>query len=365
VALRWRRAEDDGGQPMLFPEEEVVDRRVGVGEYRGLEFLHVNARRVINEVPAASRMPFRYTINAYRGCSHACTYCFARPTHEYLGLGIGEDFERKLVVKVNAVERVRAELRSATWRGDHIAMGTNTDPYQRAEGRYHLTQGIVRELGEARNPFSILTKSTLILRDLDLLVAAAARTDVHCNLSIGTLDEEVWKATEPGTPHPRRRVEAVRRLNDAGIPTGVLVAPVIPGWSDSAEQLAEVAAACAEAGAVFVTPIPLHLRRGVKEHFLGVLARERPDLHAELAPRYRRSAYLSRAEQEAITARVHVVVGPTRRRRSRADTFGHPEATAKDAGPPRPAGGVVDPRPAGPAGGAGPAPSVEQLALLP
>jgi DNA repair photolyase len=315
---------------MLFAEEDLVDRHVGIGEYRGLEFLHVNARRVINEVPAASRMAFRYTINAYRGCSHACTYCFARPTHEYLGLGIGEDFERKLVVKVNAVERVRAELRSPRWGGDHIAMGTNTDPYQRAEGRYHLTRGILEALGEARNPFSILTKSTLILRDLDLLVAAADRTDVHCNLSIGTLDEVVWRTTEPGTPHPRLRVEAVRRLNQAGIPTGVLVAPVIPGWSDAPGQLAEVAAACVEAGAVSVTPIALHLRPGVKEHFLDFVRRERPGLHAELQRRYARSAYLPRAAQRSIEERVHAVVDPARRRRRAGDTVGHP---APDPGP--------------------------------
>jgi DNA repair photolyase len=342
VVFRWKKADDDGGQPMLFAEEELVDRHVGIGEYRGLEFLHVNARRVINEVPAASHMPFRFTINAYRGCSHACVYCFARPTHEYLGLGIGEDFERKLVVKVNAVERVRAELRSPRWHGEHIAMGTNTDPYQRAEGRYHLTRGIVEALGEARNPFSILTKSTLILRDLDLLVAAAARTDVHCNLSIGTLDEGVWKATEPGTPHPRRRVEAVRRLNDAGIPTGVLMAPIIPGWSDSAEQLEAVATACIEAGATFVTPIPLHLRRGVKEHFLAFVKENHPDRHSALARLYARSAYLPRAEQEAVAARVRAVVAPERRRRSRADSFGHPgssdgRATADRVAPQTPA----------------------------
>ncbi len=324
VAFRWRRADDGGGQPMLFAEEELVDRHVGLGEYRGLEFLHVNARRVINEVPAASRMPFRFTINAYRGCSHACAYCFARPTHEYLGLNLGDDFERKLVVKVNAVERVRAELRSAHRHGDHIAMGTNTDPYQRAEGRYHLTRGIVEVLGEARNPFSVLTKSTLILRDLDLLVQAASRTEVHCNLSIGTLDEEVWKATEPGTPHPKQRVEAVRRLNEAGIPTGVLMAPIIPGWSDSPEQLEAVASACVEAGATFVTPIALHLRRGVKEHFLQFLRQRRPELHRSLASRYARSAYLPRNEQRVIEERVHAVVSPTRRRRSTADTFGHP-----------------------------------------
>jgi len=371
VAFRWKTADDDDGQPMLFAEEQLVDRHVGIGEYRGLEFLHVNARRVINEVPAASRMPFRYTINAYRGCSHACVYCFARPTHEYLGLGVGEDFERKLVVKVNAVERVRAELRSPRWRGDHIAMGTNTDPYQRAEGRYHLTRGIVEALGEARNPFSILTKSTLILRDLDRLVAAAARTDVHCNLSIGTLDEEVWKATEPGTPHPRRRVEAVRRLNDAGIPTGVLMAPIIPGWSDSPEQLEEVAAACVEAGAVFVTPIVLHLRQGVKEHFLTFVKEHHPERHGALARLYACSAYLPAAQQEAVSTRIHAVVAPERRRRTTADTFGHPASGTPAPGTPAsgtPAPGTPAPGTPPPATTPGPAPTtapVEQLPLLP
>ena len=325
VAFRWRRAEDDGGQAALFSDEELVERHVGIGAYQGLEFLHVNAQRVINGVPAASRMPFRYTINAYRGCSHACVYCFARPTHEYLGLDMGVDFERKLVVKVNAVEKVRAEIRSPRWRGEHIAMGTNTDPYQRAEGKYHLTRGIVSALGEARNPFSILTKSTLILRDLDLLVAAAGRTDVRCSLSIGSLDEDVWRTTEPGTPHPRQRVEAVRRLNDAGIPTGVLVAPIIPGWSDSAAQLEEVAAACAQAGATSITPIPLHLRRGVKEHFLGFLAEARPELHRDLTSRYGRGAYLPGGERRAITDRLDAALAPERQRRSRADSFGHPD----------------------------------------
>src|SRR3954449_12167396 len=258
TGLRWKLA-DDNPQSALFADEELVDRHVGIGEYRGLEFLHVNAQRVINEVPAASRMPFRYTINAYRGCSHACVYCFARPTHEYLGLNIGSDFDSKIVVKVNAVERVRAELRSAKWGGDHIAMGTNTDPYQRCEGKYHLTQGIIRALTEASNPFSILTKSTLILRDLDLLVAAAQRTTVRVNFSIGTLDEDVWKLTEPGTPHPRRRVEAVRKLNDAGIPCGVLVAPILPDLSDQPDQLNEVVDAVVDAGAVSVNAIDLDL----------------------------------------------------------------------------------------------------------
>jgi DNA repair photolyase len=301
--FRWRLAEDDGGQSALFAEEEIVHRHVGIGAYRGLEFLHVRAKQIITTVPKQSRVPFRHTINAYRGCSHACTYCFARPTHEYLGLGIGEDFERTLVVKVNAVERVRAELRSPRWNGDVIAMGTNTDPYQRAEGKYHLTRGIIDALAEVGNPFSILTKSTLILRDLDRLVAAAGRAEVRCNFSIGTLDPDVWKATEPGTPHPRQRVEAVRKLNDAGIPTGVLIAPIIPGLSDGPEQLEEVTAACVAAGAVSVSPLALHLRPGVKEHFLADLDAKQPRLAADLRRRYR-GAYLSRREQSEIVAPV-------------------------------------------------------------
>ncbi len=307
--FRWRLADDDddGGQPTLFPDEAVGERHVGTGEFRGLEFLHVNAQRVINPVPATSRMAFRYTINAYRGCSHACVYCFARPTHQYLGLGIGEDFERRLVVKVNAVERVRAELRHPRWAADTIAMGTNTDPYQRCEGKYHLTQGIVAALGERANPFSILTKSTLILRDLDLLAEAARRTTVRCNLSIGTLDPEVWKLTEPGTPHPARRLEAVRKLNAAGVPTGVLVAPIIPGLSDGEEQLRAVVDACLDAGAVAVVPVVLHLRRGVRDHVLQWARRTRPDLAERWERQYRR-AYLPAAAARAITDTVHAAV---------------------------------------------------------
>jgi DNA repair photolyase len=307
TALRWKLADDDGGQGAFFAADELVDRHVGTGEFRGMEFLHVNARRIINEVPGASRVPFRFTVNAYRGCSHACTYCFARPTHEYLGLGIGEDFERKVVVKVNAVERLRAELGARTWCGHHIAMGTNTDPYQRCEGKYHLTRGIVRVLSDAANPFSILTKSTLILRDLELLQQAAGRTSVRANLSIGTLDESVWRGTEPGTPHPRRRVEAVARLNQAGIPCGVLVAPVLPGISDRPEQLEAVVRACVEAGATSISAIALHLRAGVREHFMAWLRSNRPELVGGYERRYRR-AYLPAKDQQELADLVAALV---------------------------------------------------------
>jgi DNA repair photolyase len=204
--------------------------------------------------------------------------CFARPTHAYLDMDIGDDFDRRIVVKVNAAERLRAELRGARWRGDHIAMGTNTDPYQRCEGKYRLTRAVLEVLADAVNPFGILTKSTLVLRDLDVLADAAARTDVHVNLSIGTLDEEVWRLSEPGTPHPLKRVDAVARLNEAGIRCGVLVAPVLPALSDSTRQINDVVKACAEAGAASVTGVTLHLRPGVREHYLAWLERVRPDL---------------------------------------------------------------------------------------
>ncbi len=299
LGLRWKLEDEE--QPALFADETAVERHLGTGEYRGMEFLHVNARSIINAVPGASRMPFRYTINAYRGCSHACVYCFARPTHAYLGMNVGSDFERRIVVKVNAVERLRAELRAASWSGDHIAMGTNTDPYQSAEGKYHLTRRIIEELGRAANPFSILTKSTLVLRDLPILVEAAQRTTVRVDLSIGTLDEDVWKLTEPGTPPPKRRVEAVRRLNEAGIPCGVLVAPILPGLSDADDQVRAVVSACVEAGAVSVSAVPLHLRPGVREHYLAWLRTTRPDLSAAYERLFQRGAYQPAAAQARLS----------------------------------------------------------------
>jgi DNA repair photolyase len=233
--------------------------------------------------------------------------CFARPTHEYLNLDPSTDFDRVIVVKVNAVDKLRAELAPRRWQGDHIAMGTNTDPYQRAEGKYRLTQGIIEVLGEARNPFSILTKGTLVLRDLDRLVEASRRTNVELCFSIGTLDEDVWRATEPGTPHPRKRVEAVARLNDAGIPCGVLVAPILPGLSDRREQLEEVVRACVDAGAPSISPVLLHLRPGVKEHYLAWLADARPDL-LDQHQRLYRGSYAPAHERDRVTQLVRDLV---------------------------------------------------------
>jgi len=299
MALRWALAETEA-DGALFPDERVAERHVGRGAYAGMEFLHVNARTIINTVPETSPVPFRHTVNPYRGCSHACVYCFARPTHDYLGLGIGTDFERKIVVKVNAVERLRAELRAPRWSGDAIAMGTNTDPYQHAEGKYHLTRGIVETLAAVRNPLSILTKSTLILRDAALLATACERTQVSVSFSIGTLDRSVWSLTEPGTPPPDRRVEALRRLATMGIPCGVLVAPVLPGLSDSEAQLREVVEACADAGATSVAGVALHLRGSVRGHYLDWLQGARPDLVRLHRDRFRHGAYQGEAERRRI-----------------------------------------------------------------
>ncbi len=299
MPLRWKLADaEEGGA--LFPDERAATRHVGKGAYAGLEFLHVNARTIINTVPPESLMPFRHTINCYRGCSHACTYCFARPTHDYLGLNIGEDFERRIVVKINAVERLRAELRSPKWTGEHIAMGTNTDPYQHAEGKYHLTKGIIEMLSQARNPFSILTKSTLILRDSAAVARAAARTEVAINFSVGCLDRSVWKLSEPGTPPPEQRLAALRRLTEAGVSCGVLVAPILPGLSDSDDQLRAVVEAAADAGAVSISAVALHLRGSVREHYLAWIDRVRPDLAALHRERFRAGAYQPQAERDRI-----------------------------------------------------------------
>jgi DNA repair photolyase len=266
-----------GARVPLLPRGAVT-RTVDTPEFRGITFHEVTARSALNRVPEASRMPFRWTVNPYRGCSHGCTYCFARKTHEYLDLDSGHDFDSQIVVKTNVGEVLRRELARPTWQGEHVAMGTNVDCYQRAEGRYQLMPPILRALTEAENPFSILTKGALILRDLPLLEAAADVTDVSAAVSVGFLDERVWRSVESGTPPPTRRLEVCARLNAAGIPTGVLMAPILPYLTDSDEQLEATVAAAAAAGAQYLSPIVLHLRPGAREWWQAWLRRERPDL---------------------------------------------------------------------------------------
>ncbi|MFL6100271.1 MAG: radical SAM protein [Actinomycetales bacterium] len=288
TAMRWQVADQaEDPQPALFGVRDVVGVDEGSARLSGLELIPVTARRILNQVPPTSAMPFRWTINAYRGCSHACTYCFARPTHEYLGLDAGADFDRKIVVKINAVERLRAELADPHWRHEHVAMGTNTDPYQRAEGRFRLTRGIIGELARSGTPFSILTKSAMVTRDLDVLQAASRSVPVKVTFSVGTVDETVWRATEPGTPHPARRLDAMKALARAGIPTGVLLAPVLPGLSGGRPQLRATVAAVRQAGGYVVGSRTLYLRGATRDHFLTWLQGYDPQLHARYLKAFR------------------------------------------------------------------------------
>jgi DNA repair photolyase len=252
--------------------------------------------------------------------------CFARPTHKYLDFDAGRDFEREIVVKVNAPEVLRAELARPSWKHEHVAMGTNTDPYQWVEGRYRLMVGIWEALRDAGNPCSVLTKSPLLLRDLDLMLEIAERTSITACLSIPTLDEKAWRATEPHTPNPRARLEAVAELNRAGIPTGVLIAPLMPGINDAPHQVEPLLELANEAGATSIGGIALHLRGEVRGIFMDWLRAQRPDLLPRYQELYRRGAYAPKEERERLSRMV--------RRRGADPGFrlaGHPTADA-DAG---------------------------------
>jgi DNA repair photolyase len=316
VFVRWENlsVEKQEGETSNLPgfRDPAVVRRFDAPEALGVRFHEINARSAINEVPKRSRMPFRYTVNPYRGCAHACLYCFARPTHTYLDFNAREDFEREIVVKVNVPELVRRELAKPSWGGHHVALGTNTDPYQWVEGRYELMRGIWEAMRDYANPCSVLTKSPLLTRDLDLMLEIRERTDFTAALSIPTLEEGAWRATEPHTPHPRKRIEAVAKLNEAGIPAGVLIGPMIPGVNDHPEQVRELVDLCAEAGATHVTPIPLHLRGEVKDIWFDWLSENRPELLGRYAELYGKRAYLRGEESKRLTALVRPRLKPKR-----------------------------------------------------
>jgi DNA repair photolyase len=241
--------------------------------------------------------------------------CFARPTHKYLDLDPGRDFEREIVVKVNAPEVLRAELARPSWGHEHVALGTNTDPYQWVEGRYRLMRGIWEALRDSGTPCSVLTKSPLLLRDLDLMTEIHERAGFAANLSVPTIDEKAWRATEPHTPHPRKRLEAVAELNRAGIPCGVLIAPLMPGINDDPRQVERILALAAEAGATEIGGICLHLRGDVRKVFMDWLRSQRPDLVSRYEKLYARGGYAPKGERRrlAALARPASRVGPRAR----------------------------------------------------
>ncbi len=287
------------------PLSGAVRRTFDTPEFRGVTFYEVLAKSALNKVPAVSQVPFEWTVNPYRGCTHACRYCFARKTHSYLDLDTGRDFDTQVVVKVNIAEVLRRELASPRWQRPHVAMGTNTDPYQRAEGRYRLMPGIIEALADSGTGFSILTKGTLIARDLPLLRSAATGAGASAAQSIGFLDRELWRAVEPGTPSPQARLRVCGQLSDAGLRVSVLMAPVLPYLTDSDEAIDATAAAIADAGATQLTGIPLHLRPGAREWFMAWLSREHPRLVAPYRRLYRRGSYAPEDYRRDLSARIH------------------------------------------------------------
>jgi DNA repair photolyase len=329
--VRWSNLTIGDEEQRALPgyRDPAAVRRFEAPEALDTRFYEVHAKSVLNRVPEKSRMPFRWTINPYRGCAHACIFCFARPTHKYLDFDAGRDFEKEIVVKVNAPEVLRAELARPSWKHEHVAMGTNTDPYQWVEGRYRLMVGIWEALRDAANPCSVLTKSPLLLRDLPLMLEIAERTSITACLSIPTLDEKAWRATEPHTPNPRARLEAVAELNRAGIPTGVLIAPLMPGINDAPHQVEPLLELANEAGAASIGGVALHLRGEVRGIFMDWLRAQRPDLLPRYQELYRRGAYAPAEERERLARMV--------RRRGADPGFrlaGHPtdDADAGDSG---------------------------------
>ena len=299
--MRWDelKVESEAFRELPGYRDPATIRTFDAPEALDTRFYEVRAKSVLNRVPERSRMPFRWTINTFRGCTHACTWCFARPTHKYLDLSPGRDFEREIVVKVNAPEVARAELMRPKWTREHVAMGTNTDPYQWVESKYRLMPGIFEALRDSGTPASVLTKSPLLLRDMALMKQVP---DFQANLSVPMLEEKAWRATEPHTPHPRKRLEAVAELNRNGIPCGILIAPLMPGINDSPEQVAKIIEIATEAGATSIGGIGLHLRGEVKELWFEWLREHRPDLIPMYERLYRRGAYLPVAERERLSA---------------------------------------------------------------
>jgi DNA repair photolyase len=298
--VRWESQTVENAKARLPGYADAVTRTFDAPEALDIRFHEVHTKSALNRVPGGAKLPFGWTVNPYRGCTHACTYCFARPTHEYLEYDAGRDFEREIIVKVNVPEVLRAELARPSWKGEHVALGTNTDPYQWVEGRYKLMPGIWEALRDAANPCSILTKSPLVLRDLDLLKQIGEVTHVSACLSVPTLDEKAWRATEPHTPHPRARLEAVGELNRAGIPTGILIAPLMPGINDSPEQVEKIVELATEAGAVHIGGNTLFLRGSVREIFFAWLREHRPDLIPRYERLYARGAYVPADERRTI-----------------------------------------------------------------
>ncbi len=269
---------------------DQAQRRADEARYQ-----EITCRSALNPVKG---MPFSWTLNPYRGCTHGCHYCFARRYQTQFELGPGDEFSSLIFVKVNFADVLRCELDKPSWTREQVALGTATDPYQPIEGHYKLTRRSLEALIAARTPVGIVTKGPMIVRDVDLLSELSRVASCTVYLSVPTVDEEAWRALEPGTAHPLQRLRAVRTLRDAGINAGVLMAPVVPGFTTQTAKLEATIKACAEHGAAFMGANLLYLKGGTKDHFMGFLRQEFP----EMAASYERLYPGAYAAPEYVTA---------------------------------------------------------------
>ena len=268
------------------------------------EYREEECRSALNRVQG---MPFAWSLNPYTGCAHQCTFCYVRAFELRADRPADDRYGRSIRVKVNVAELLARELERPSWKGEQIAIGAATDPYQPAEGRYRLTRSCIDVLGRARSPFGLITRGPLIVRDVDVLQEASRRTDVSVMFSVPTLDPDVWRTTEPGTAPPRQRLRALSTLVDAGIKASVGMAPILPGLSDRPEQLAEVVKAVRAAGATSVWANLLYLKPGTKEHFLEALARDWPEQLERYEQLYAQRAYLPHADVDPVRNQVRAL----------------------------------------------------------
>ncbi|MFP7760398.1 Rv2578c family radical SAM protein [Marisediminicola sp. LYQ85] len=310
-------------------------RTVRTPDFQGVTFYEVLAKSALNKVPGRSAMPFGWTINPMRGCQHACAYCFARPTHGYLDLDAGRDFDSQLIVKVNVGELLAKELAKPTWTRQPVALGTNTDPYQRAEGRYRLMPSIITALASSGTPFSILTKGTLLRRDIPVLVEASAISTVDLAMSIAIFDDGIQQSVEPGTPTATARLQTVTAVRDAGLNCSVFLMPILPFITDTRAHLDEALRRISEAGATSVLYSSMYLKPGTKEWFMLWLEREHPELVAKYAEFYSRGAYAPAEYRAWLADRIAPLIRKHKLERGREDPVtGGPRSRALGVGSP-------------------------------